>query len=189
MRDIRQPFNGYGNGHCEYMVVNIDKDALTERLERYDKSGKECIGGLHFVQGNGITVAYFDTCEKYSPLFGQLLDKDFPDATIYGIGAWQTIIADTYSKGSDVFSSQLEECFEDGGNLRIDVKLTDKASGCSITVGDLIDFDTADDVDRRDEHPVYSTLMSYLNAYEDFEKVNAELHRCREYHEGREAVS
>lgn len=176
---VQMEFNGYGNGHSEYMVVDVDKDqfltwAATKSLEFDHGLFEEPIGGVSFEEGNGVTVARFSACEKYGPQLNGDVAKAFPDAIVYGWGCWDSC----YIEAPDgVYETELDEVFADGSNLRIDVKATDKKSGCSFCIGDLICFDSADDCENPDD-ATYDYLTSLIN-WDDRQKVEEALNDCK----------
>lgn len=171
--DIETEWSGYGNGHCTYCIIGVEKERAKDIL-RTESQLRVPIGGLKFSQKNGKTIATFDTCEKdLSDLSKAILTdmgREFPDCTCVAVGEWDfpTLMVYTPNKGflnpfyeqlQDLFDISLDECFFEDGNLRLDVKLTDKATGEDIYVGDLI----CDDVDSILSNDVYSSLTDMLS--------------------------
>lgn len=182
-KDVQIEFNGYGNGHSEYMVVDVDRDEFLEYIAKVSLGllsewDHEPVAGVKFEAGNnGVTVAYFSACEKYTPQFNPLIKSAFPKAIVYGFGAWDSCYVEA---PEGTYTATLEECFEDAGNLRIDVRITDKLSGCYGMVGDLICFDSTDDVDMAEVDESFSYLNSLLNL-NDQADVDRYLNDCWNY--------
>lgn len=185
-KEVQEDCSGFDNGHSGYMVVGVDKEqfldwAALKYAQMEHGLFDELICNVQFEEGNdGITVAYFDACEKYSPQLNDIIEKVFPDAIVYGWGCWDSCLIEA---PEDVYTTELDTTFEDGGNLRIDIKATDKKSGCSFYVGDLICFNSADECVNPDDE-TYEYLTGLLN--ED-EKAQVEdcLRECQLYHDGR----
>lgn len=178
--DIQRGVDGYGNGHSEYMVVGVNRldfllwmaQAVKER--KFDNS----IVNVSFVAGDdGSTVANFSTFEKYSPMYCPMIREQFPDARVYGFGAWDSVVFDA-PEGE--YATRLEECFADEGAIRIDIRITDKKSGCYCCVGDLICFADQEALAKVEEDPVYSYLYSKLTESER-RRVEEQLEEVRAF--------
>lgn len=167
MSNVFDEFAGFGNGHASYMVVGVpNKEAMIEWAEITDQD--EPVGGLSFKENNGLLIARFDTCEKYAPSLVQELSSMMPEAVVYGTGQWDFPYFEVSSQGGMAipYETALEECFEDEGNLRLDIKITDHKSGESISLGDLICFDNLEEVENVSENEEYSYLTSFLSPNE-----------------------
>lgn len=174
---IKTEFNGYNNGHSGYMVVGVGRNTFLEWCAKKVIDDTELeIGGLRFEKQNGINIAYFDTCEK-SPALTDSIAEAFPDATCYGYGQWDSPVISTTSETT--YETSLEECFEDDGNIRIDVKVTDKESGATFCVGDLICFEDLTDIGRRQHNDNYSYLTGLLSS-EEMETVEKVIEECKD---------
>ena len=187
---IEIEFVGFYNGHSSYMVCGIkDEDTFKDYLAKLSVAEKEPIAGFEYFAET--KVAYFDTCEGYAQLTREI-SEDFPDATVYGTGQWDIIDVDICKNGQFVEQKKdcarftLDECFEDYGNLRIDVKITDKGSGANINIGDLICFDSAEEVNEAEYDDSYVTLTGLLCGDEQAE-VETRLNECRNYWEDKES--
>ncbi len=156
--DIQRECNGYGNGHSEYMVVCVDRiDFLLWAAHLVKDPGfDECILNVKFRIGrDATTVATFSSCEKYAPMLCPMIRKKFPNARVYGFGAWDSV---EFDAPEGEYTTMLEECFADEGALRIDLRITDKESGCYCCVWDLICFAVKEALAKVEEHPTYSYL-------------------------------
>lgn len=138
------------------------------------------ISSLKFEEGNGITVAQFDTDEKY-PELSYVLKQAFPEASVYSYGMWDepdATLDGVYIFGpTEKYGKTLDGCFADYGNLRIDCRITDRASGCSFVVGDLICFGSEEEVKNRGEGDEYGYLVKGLSG-EEMAKVDSAAEEC-----------
>ena len=184
--DVQAEIDGFGNGHSYYMVVGVDKgEFLNWAAERLmDPTFSELIGGLEFEEGrDGITVAKFDACEKYYPMLNSIIENAFPDAIVYGFGEWEDPMFDA---PTDAYEVSLGECFSDDGNLRIDLTITDKKSGCTGNIGDLICFNSVESVRKAEDNDEYAYLTGMLNPTE-LETVMKCRSECEDYWRSEEA--
>lgn len=179
IEDLDETFDGFGNGHSEYVVGGVDKDKFLTWAAIVAEN--EPLAEVKFKTGNnGATVVEFTTCERYPGLVGEITYA-FSGAVVYGMGMWDTpefVLSD----GCE-YTADLEECFEDEGNLRIDVKLTDKKYGCTAVTGELIVFDTLEEVEDREDYGAYEHFVGFLKGNsEALSKVDAAIEECRAYH-------
>ena len=177
---VQEDFAYYGNGHSEYMVVDVDADKFLDWATRMslDENFREPIAGVHFEQGDdGSTVAFFSACEKYTLMLCPIVKKAFPNARVYGFCDWDGCC---FVAPPKAYKTSLAECFSDGENLRLDVRITDKKSGCGSSIGDLICFDSSEEIDDVDEDDTYSFLVGLLNKNEK-KKVDKVLNECRDF--------
>lgn len=177
---VQEEFAGYGNGHSEYMVVDVNADIFLDWAARMslDETFKEPIAGVSFKKGDdGTTVAFFSACETYAPMLCPVIQEAFPNARVYGFGEWD---ACCFVAPPKAYKTSLAECFSDGENLRLDVRITDKKSGCGSSIGDLICFDSSEEIDDVDEDDTYSFLIGLLNKNEK-KKVAKALNECRDF--------
>ncbi len=148
---VLEEFAGFNNGHSEYMIKGVTLDEFLDFAEKSD----ELIGGVQ--KGNG--VIYFTMCEKGYPEYTDVVAAAFPDAMVYGTAAWDgaILVCISSARGIDTsiheykreelpFTVSVDECFDDEGNIRIDLQATDKETGDSIYYGDLFCFDSAEEV-------------------------------------------
>ena len=102
--DLLKEITSFNNGHAEYMVKNIDKEALIdcaiEYMEKYKYS--KTIGNVHEKDG----MVYFTTCEKDFPDFSIYLSGEFPDAFVYATVCWDFNVLYTYKdlRNGNIFS-------------------------------------------------------------------------------------
>lgn len=189
--DIREEFSSYDSGHCAYMVCGIvNEDAFEDYLARINLK-LEPIGGYKFDKETG--TAWFDTCEdtceKYGPELTGAISEKFPEATVYGTDQWESSYVKAYSEGGmntplmSVADFELDKCFEDCGNLRIDVTVIDKATGSKINIGDTVYLYNLIDVENIEEDPTYSYLISLIG-YDS--RIDEAVEECRRYHEKEE---
>jgi hypothetical protein len=176
---VQEEFTGYDNGHSEYMVVGVDREKFLEwaALKTLDPQFDEIIGNVRFDNGNGIVVARFSACEKYSPELNGIIEEAFPDAIVYGFGNWDSCIVEA---PDGAYEASLDECFEDEGNLRIDVLITDKKSGCTGAVGDLVYFDSVEDVERAEGDETFAYLTNLIDQ-DELPVVYGKLDECKDY--------
>ena len=174
---VQQDWAGYNNGHSAYMVVGVDKEKFLDWAVQHHNE----VHGVRFENGNDVTVARFDTAENI-PSMVPILERSFPNALVYGCGQWDDPCIMTHSNR---YTTKLERCFEDCGNLRIDVRVKDMKSGCNQFVGDLICFYSLDEVERATEDAVFKQLMSLINPIEK-KVVYAALDECRKYYTRRD---
>lgn len=174
----------FSNGHSGYMVVNVPKDKFADWATLFNLSNNEEISALKFTEGkNGIIVASFDTFEKFPKLSRKLIEA-FPEAVVYAYGLWDISSAEVNDEeikapDSSLYSAVLYDCFADDGNLRIDIKITDKASGCSFSIGDLVCFSCARDVADRQDNTNFAYLYGLLRG-DDVIAVDAAVSKCTE---------
>ena len=188
---IEIEFACFSNGHSSYMVCGIeDEDTFKDYLAKLSVAENEPIAGFAYFAET--KTAYFDTCEGYAQLT-QEISEDYPDAIVYGTGQWDIIDVDIYKNGQFIEQKKayahfaLDDAFEDGcGNLRIDVDITDKKTGSVISIGDLICFDSAEEVNEAEYYDSYVALTGLLCG-DDQAEVETRLNECRNYWEDRES--
>ena len=177
---VREEASGFGNGHSGYMLVGVDMNEVLDWTARYNIANGEEISSLRFIEGNGITVAQFDTQEKY-PELSYDLKTAFPDASVYSYGMWDepdAALDGMYIFGStDKYTKELDECFAEDGNLRLDVKITDIASGCSFVFGDMLCYGSVEEFENRGDGDEYGYLIKGLSD-EEMAKVNEMAEEC-----------
>ncbi len=178
--NVQEEAQGFGNGHSGYMVVGVDRDAFLDWAAKFNIFNDNEITSLKFEEGNGITVACFDTYEKH-PCLCDNIKKVFPDADVYAYSMWDDNKASLdgviINGKTDKYTKEIDECFADDGNLRLDVRFTDTASGCSFVVGDLLCYESVEDVEARSQSPAYKYLTEGLSD-EEMAKVNEMAEEC-----------
>lgn len=156
--------NGYANGHASYMVCGVgftsfldwaaqDKDAEEAGVSWVRESLPEYAGGTIF----------FETYEKF-PEIGSAVSRAFPEGVVYEAASWDGIYAACYRNGEergDLCACSLSECFEDEGNVRMDFEITDNVTGSSLGFGDLICFDSSEEVEEFLASEEFDSLAEY----------------------------
>lgn len=187
---IRIEFSGYDNGHCTYMICGIaDEDAFKNYIARVNLK-LEAIGGYKF--NKETRTAWFDTCEKHGPELTRRISKAFPEVTAYGTDQWDSVYFNIFSGGvslcdigkeRSVAGFKLDECFEDFGDLRINIAITDKVTGSEVNIGDMIYLYNSVDVETIEEDPTFSRLASLVG---HDSRIDEAVEDCRKYHEKEE---
>ncbi len=187
--DLLKEITSFDNGHAEYMVKNIDKEALIDCAIEYRKNyiNSKTIGNVH--EKNG--MVYFTTCEKDFPDFSIYLSEEFPGAFVYATVCCDFNVLYTYYKegGEDIsfeegkekyYNVSVENCFVNDEGLRIDLDITDKETGASLYVGDLFCVNSEDALDALKE--VIETGENNTQ-YCDFDTIAVYLDLCPEIKE------
>ena len=179
----------FGNGHAGYMVCGIyDEEAFKKYLAALSVTEK--VGICKFKYDKEKETAWFDTYEKYGPGFAEQISIDYAGTTVYGVSMWDDIFDSLAicKYGKEVLSKtvhadfSLNSTFEDEGNLRIDVDVTDKNTEAVLAMGDLVCFGSVQDVARFEDGPEYDFVCSYLCQHEK-DQVFEQLNACNDYWE------